>query len=381
VTLAVAAEPCQSAVLTLPETAELLRIDPGELERLAQRRELPARRIGDAWRFGCAAVMAWLNGDPGAADAADSPDFRRSLSPQEMSSVTAAGTPAVGQAEPASDAENDVTDLDAEPIGEAPDGRTAEDVLLREQRVLVGSRDLSLNWGQFYSETDSLVFASSEEGDVLAVVEQAALLTTFQARIGIGEELEMFVGASYANQDSELRLGSQKLASSGLSEFGDVLFGFRRTLVRERVGRPNVIGTLTAHIPTGTSSYAIAGGLGFVKSFDPVALFASVHYTRTLSEDFPDITRLEPEHRLDTNLGFALALNDTHSLRGSVAAAFTGATRFPNAALRQQDAYSLGFGLTSRVSQALYLEPSVSFGLGGVADGFAFGVSIFTFTP
>jgi hypothetical protein len=321
--------------------------------------------------------MAWLADDPGAANAADSPDFGQSLSPREMSSVTAAGTPAVRQAEAASEAERDETG----PIGQAPDERTAEDVLLREQRVLVGSRDLSLNWGQFYSENDSLVFASSDEGDVLAVVEQVALLTTFQARIGIREELEMFVGTSYANHDSDLRLGTETLASSGLSEFGDVLVGFRRTLARERVGRPNIIGTLTAHIPSGDSSYAIAGGLGFVKSFDPVALFASVNYTHTFSEDFPDITRLEPEHRLDTNLGFALALNDTHSLRGSVAAAFTGATRFPNAALRQQDAYSLGFGLTSRVSQGLYLEPSVSFSLGGVADGFAFGVSIFTFAP
>ena len=379
--LAAAAEPCESAVLTLPETAALLRVDAGELERLAERREIPVRRIGDYWRFNCAAVMRWLTGDQGPAEAVDSTDFGSSLDLREMSGVTGGGAVAVQPAEPESQADRDETDFDEERIGEAPDERTAEDVLLRDQRVLVGSRDLSLNWGQFYTENDSPVFASSGEAEVLAVFEQAALLTTFQARMGISDEIEMFVSTAYVNQDSDLILGGQKLFSSGRSEFGDVLFGFRRTLLREGVGRPNVIGTLTAHIPTGDSSYAIGGGLGFVKSFDPVALFTSVNYTRTFSEDFSDIARLEPKHRLDTNVGFALALNDTHSLSGSLSAVFTGATRFPNATLRQQDAFSLGFGLTSRVSPGVYLEPAVSIGLGGVADGFAFGVSIFTFTP
>ena len=55
--------PSAPAVLTLHEAAHLLRIESDELERLAQRDEVPARRIGTRWRFNRAALLAWLNGD------------------------------------------------------------------------------------------------------------------------------------------------------------------------------------------------------------------------------------------------------------------------------------------------------------------------------
>ena len=142
-----------------------------------------------------------------------------------------------------------------------------------------------------------------------------------------------------------------------------------------------MIATLDGHIPTGDTSYAIGGGLAFVKSVDPVALFASVNYRHTFSEDFADLTRLEPEDRLNVSFGYALALNDTLSLSTSVSAFFSGATRFPNATLRQQDGYSLGFGLTSWLAPGVYIEPNLSFRLGGPDDSFAFGVTVFTFPP
>jgi excisionase family DNA binding protein len=379
-TLAGAPEACIAAVLTLPDAAELLRVQPDELEQLAERLEIPARRIGDSWRFNCVSVMAWLNGDSSPVLVAESSDSRRSLGAGELSRVTGAGTSVAQPEGPAPEERSGEPDVEGA-IGEAPDERTAEDVLLRDQRLLVSRRDVTLNFGQFYSQNDSLILAASAAGDVLAAVEQTAFFTTFQARIGVGEKSEMFVSTSYADQDSALLIGNQKISSSGRSDFGDVHVGWRRTLRREGVGRANLIGTLTARVPTGDSSYAMSGGLGFLKSFDPVALFASVNYTRTFSKDFADLTALQPEHRLDTSLGFALALNDTLSLSGSVAGVFTGATKFANANLRQQDGYSLGLGLTSRVSRRVYLEPAVSIALGGPADGFAFGVSVFTFGP
>jgi hypothetical protein len=380
-TFAESADGCEQPVLTLPETATLLRIDQVDLEQLANRGDIPARRIGEIWRFNCRSVMTWLSGDRTPGVTAASPNSAQSLTTEDMAAVTGAGS-AANQNEVQAQSAGSTADpaFDGERIGEAPDDSpSAGDVLLRDERVLVNPRDVSLNFGQFYSANDSLAFASSDEGNALSAFEQEALITTFQARFGISDETEMFVATSYAHQNTDLMFGNQKLASSGSSEFGDVLLGFRHTLMREGVGRPNIIGSLTTHIPTGDSSYAISGGLGFVKSFDPLALFASANYTRTFSEDFLDVTRLEPEHSLNTSLGFAFALNDTHSLSGSVSSAFTGATQFPNATLRQRDGHSLGFGLTSRIAETVYLEPAVSFALGGTADGYALGVSVFTF--
>lgn len=47
-------------VLTLDEVAELLGVEPARIAELAQRGELPGRRIGEAWRFARGAVLQWL---------------------------------------------------------------------------------------------------------------------------------------------------------------------------------------------------------------------------------------------------------------------------------------------------------------------------------
>jgi len=49
-------------VMTLDQAAELLQIEPEAVAELAEKGELPGRRIGDAWRFSRRAVLAWLEG-------------------------------------------------------------------------------------------------------------------------------------------------------------------------------------------------------------------------------------------------------------------------------------------------------------------------------
>lgn len=38
-------------LLTVQETADLLRVDPDTVRRLARQRELPAVKVGKEWRF------------------------------------------------------------------------------------------------------------------------------------------------------------------------------------------------------------------------------------------------------------------------------------------------------------------------------------------
>jgi len=56
-------------VLTPAEAAELLRIEEAELLAAAERGELPARRIGEQWRFLRSALLAWLGDERPLADA------------------------------------------------------------------------------------------------------------------------------------------------------------------------------------------------------------------------------------------------------------------------------------------------------------------------
>jgi excisionase family DNA binding protein len=50
-------------VLDAAQAAELLSVEESAILELAERGELPGRRIGDAWRFSRAALLQWLAAD------------------------------------------------------------------------------------------------------------------------------------------------------------------------------------------------------------------------------------------------------------------------------------------------------------------------------
>ena len=95
------------------------------------------------------------------------------------------------------------------------------------------------------------------------------------------------------------------------------------------------------------------------------------------AREFEDQTRLEAENRVSASVGYGLALNDTPTLSTAVSA-----TSFDNAELRQRDRFSFRFGLTSFLTEGLYIEPTVSFGLNDPCNSVAFGLSLpYTFEP
>jgi excisionase family DNA binding protein len=49
-------------VLTVEQAAELLQLSGKTLKRLAQADGIPARRVGNQWRFNRHALMDWLAG-------------------------------------------------------------------------------------------------------------------------------------------------------------------------------------------------------------------------------------------------------------------------------------------------------------------------------
>ncbi len=351
-------------VLTLDEAARFMRLEVGELEALARRDAVPARRIGNRWRFNRNALLAWINGDWTLITTA--------IPPSALGRIIGAGTtPVEGEAPaPSADATPE------EPIGEAPEERTADEVFLRGQKVLLAPGEVAIDLGLFYAESDNQQLALVNNLIGLVTLEQDTFTAFLLGRIGVFDETELFAGTSYSSTDSSVVFGGEKLSGSSVSGFGDVRLGVRRTVLHEGVGRPDVILTLDGRIPVEDSSYALGGGVALVKSFDPVVLFGSANYHHTFSRDFADVTRLRPEDQIDVTLGYAYALNDTLTLSTSVSGLFTFETEFDEATLRAQEQFSMQFGLTSWLGKGLYIEPSVSFGLNGPGNSFAFGVTV-----
>lgn len=260
------------------------------------------------------------------------------------------------------------------PVGEAPEERDADEIFLRDQRVLLGRRDFVLDFGQFYARRDDLQLAAVNETVALGTREQTALTTVLVGRVGIGAKTEVFAATSFTRQKSRLFVDATDLASSTASDLGDVGVGIRHTFLREAAGRPDVVATFDAQIPTGQNPYAVGGGLVMVKSIDPVILFSGVNYHRSLRRDRPDGLRLPAANSADVALGYALALNDTLAISTVASGAFIRATQQGSA--RRVDFFSVRLALTSALARGLFIEPSVSFGLSGPGQSFVMGVTV-----
>jgi len=53
--------PVLEALLTSKEAAQILRIHPKVLERMAKRGEVPALKVGKFWRYRATVLDSWIN--------------------------------------------------------------------------------------------------------------------------------------------------------------------------------------------------------------------------------------------------------------------------------------------------------------------------------
>jgi hypothetical protein len=265
----------------------------------------------------------------------------------------------------------------SKPIGEAPEERDADDIFLRGQRVLLGTGDVVLDVGQFYSRSDTLQLALAESVLQLATQEVSVLTTVLVGRVGIWDETELYAGGSFHHLETRVVGVAGDLALDGRNLAGDVVAGVRRTLLRESAGRPDIIASLDAVIPTDDDrGYALGGGVSLVKSIDPVVLFASASYGHGFRRTLPDGSRLTPRNSAAVSLGYGLALNDTVAISTAASGVFTRTSVFEDRPAGQTETFSLRFALTSALARGLYIEPSVTVGLSGPGQSFAMGVTM-----
>ena len=372
----VAAQSAFPEIMNLDEAAAFLGINRVELGQLADWRQVPASRIGSQWRFSCRALLTWL---------ANSYFKPPPTSPAVVYGCQGTAVTPVAPAAPPAPAITGTIPARAPgavpgptPIGEAPEGETADDVFLRDQRLLLGSGDVTLELGLFYVRSDDQAFVAVTGGTALGVVEKDSFISTFTARYGLFPDTELFASSLFRRDSSQTFVGNVETSNTSGTDFGDVTLGLRETVLHEGLGVPDVILTFQSDIPTGDNAFTLGGGIALVKSYDPVVLFANGNYSHTFAEEsFPEV-----EDRLDTTLGFAFALNDTLTLSSTLTGVFTGESSFTSGTLRRTESFSLQFGLTTLLDSGFYIEPTVSFSLNGDGNDVVLGLSMpYTFQP
>ena len=347
-------------VLDLDAAAALMHVEPAVVRALAEKQAVPARRVGEQWRFARDALLEWLKGERYAGMAIVPPG--RSAASEQTHAVQSAQTHSDSGAPPAS-------------IGERPAASTAAEVALRDQRVLIARGAASLDFGVSYARSEHTLYP-------VLRAEQNAVGASATLRYGLRDELQLTArlpgvyqrSVTYA--DASVAVGVQQVSKHD-NYLGDMSISLLGAAAREAVGRPNLVWSVDGVVPSGPGDSGIGGGMVLSKSYDPVVLFAGANYLYGLSTNPYDPRRGLAKHNLGLNLGYTFALNDTIALNAVLNGVYR-TTRSPDGAAPPpaRERYQLQFGATWMLAKGIFLEPAVGVRLGGDSPDMMFSLNL-----
>jgi excisionase family DNA binding protein len=324
-------------VLDLDEAAAWLRVEADLVRELAEAQRLPGRLIGKQWRFSRAALLDWLR-DAGPPRAA-------SVAPASSPVATAPATP-------------------LPTVGEKSSAPTADEVALRDQRLLLPRGSASIDFGIAYSHSEQSLFPVLRQ-------EQRTLAFNAAWRYGLGSGLQITLrqpwSASRATTFTDASLnGTPSRQVSRRDQAGDTSISLLGVGARESLGRPNLIWSVDATLPTGAGDRAIGAGLVVSKSVDPAVVFAGISYLRGIATDPANPLRSLARHNLGLSLGYTYAVNDALALNSVVSGSYRN-TRSADGQSNPppRERYQLQLGTTWLLARGLFTEPAVAMRLGG----------------
>ena len=348
-----AAAPVSAAekeVLDLEEAAALLRLQPETVRGLAESRRIPARRIGNTWRFSRAALLAWLEGgQPGVVPVVPP---AQGAAPRAEPAVPekAATTPEKTAAVPPT-------------VGERPASPTAEEIALRDQRVLLKRGAATIDFGMAYGHSETVL---------LTVTRSVGATATL--RYGLLDDLQLTVRTPRVWRRTTDSLAGTVTHETFNADTGVSLLG---VVSHEAAGRPNIILSLDYVAPTGQGDRGVGGGVVLSKSYDPAVIFAGLSYLKGLDIDPTNPQRLLAERNIAMNMGYTYALNDSLALSTVFFGIYRNALpQSPGSLPPPRERYQLQLGMTWMVARGFFVEPAVGMRLGGPSSDLTLSLNL-----
>jgi len=330
----------EAEVMTLEEAAAFLRLTPEAVRSLAETQRIPARRVGEAWRFSRPALVEWLKGE-------------------ELASIRGRQAPAGAPAT----------------VGEPRTAPTAEEIALRDQAVLLKRGATTLDFG--------LAYVHSEQAPLPGVrIEERTVAAAAALRYGLVDDVQLTLRLPYiwrrtsAFVDASVSGTTQPSVTSD-DYTGDGSASLLFVALRERAGRPNIIVSLDGVFASGPGDKGFGGGIVLSKSYDPAVLFAGINYLHGNDIDPADPRRSLAKDNWGLNLGYTYALNDSLALNTVVLATYRN-TESPDGVRipAPRERYALQLGTTWLLARGLFVEPQVSMRLGGEGPDFGFSLNV-----
>lgn len=307
----------------------------------------------------------------------------------------------------------------------------SKDLVFQSEHAPLFERRFTIDTGISYSYYDRRNLALSGFLALDAIflgqinlVQTKANVTTFDVtgRYGFSDRLSADFTVPAVYRSSTFFSGGAGGASSTVSEadktsagLGDVSAGIYYQLVKESADLPDIVGSFRVRAPTGRSPFGIklihadsnnnnlivdqqlptgngvwSGTLGmsFLKTYDPVVLFANASYTYYVPRSFADISSTEGvvqpgKVKLGDTItlggGLALALNDRTALTMAYSTAFSGNTRItPEGGAEQSvvgsktNVGTMTFGISHVLTKNLSISATLAMGLTPDAPNYVF---------
>jgi excisionase family DNA binding protein len=330
----------EAEVMTLEEAAAFLRLPPETVRQLAETQRIPARSVGETWRFSRPALVEWLKGE-------------------DLASIRGRQAPA-----------------GAPTVGEPRTGPTAEEIALRDQAALLKRGATTIDFGVAYVHREQTPVPGSLR------IEERTTAATAALRYGLVDNLQVTLRLpyiwrrAYVYADASVS-GTTEPSVTRDDYTGDASASLLFAAMRERTGRPNIIVSLDGVLGNGPGDKAIGGGIVLSKSYDPAVLFAGVNYLHGNDIDPADPRRSLAKHNWGLNLGYTYALNDSLALNTVVLATYRDSESPDGSAIPPpRERYALQLGTTWMLARGLFVEPTVSMRLGGDGADFGFALNI-----
>lgn len=356
-------------VLTIEETADFLRLPLADVREAAAGGEIPGRRIAGQWRFSRIALIQWLNDGrplqlhraaPGTAPGA--PPEAAPLNPARLTAVVGRqSAPPVGVTPGPSPS--------APPtVGEKPAARSAEQVALRDQGVLLRRGQTTVEAGLSYARAERQVLTSR--------VEQNNVTASAGLRRGLADDLQASISVPLRHTRDAVVTGEPAGAlREQRTGSGDVSLALLGVGWRESAASPALLWNVQAVVPGGAGDAGLGAGFSVTRSLDPLILFGGASYLRGLRIDAEDRDRGLARHNFGFNFGYAFAVNDVLALTGQFIGTYRNHEARSGVTPPARERYQLQFGATYVISPRFSVEPTVSFGVGGSAPDLSLGIS------
>lgn len=268
-------------------------------------------------------------------------------------------------------------------VDEADAERALERSLTVEGALLLPAGVVELEPGFSYARREdstpsfttigSNVFPS--ETEVNANIYTASL----SLRWGLPWQSQLEIGQSYReiNAESNTVINFEPTSSrkQTTTDRGDLRIGFAKTLLREGLSQPDLVGRITWDSDSGSNDSfdELQLSLTAIKRQDPVTFIGGLSYQHAFEKH-----DIEPGTTVSTNLGALIALNPETSLRFLFSAAFQDETKQSGQEIDASDRTAASFitGGSTLLARGVLLNLSVGIGLTDDADDFSIGLSL-----